>query len=260
MSADSPFLDPAADYIPLFGPDHLVALGAVVLALTLLLVFRSAVREHARGLRCTFLGLALVQQVVLYWYQAAVAGWDWGDSGPLHISRVTTLVLIVYLATGRRAVLEVGFYVGLYAYATFLYPQRIQPMDHVMGLSFLVSHAVTILVPVYAGIATGWRPTVRGLWRSYAWFLAYFVVVLGVNAVTDGNYFYLKYRPFLRGLPDPLYWLAAGAATLALMWIGYAVARRFPVPVSHSTRSPCSSGLKRTPSSGSTTDGTPRRP
>lgn len=242
MSAVSPFLDPSADHIPLFGTDHLVALGSVVVALTLLVVFRSVVRRHAGTLRWTFLVLAVVQQVALYWYQAAVAGWDWGDSAPLHISRITTLILIVYLITGRTAVLEVGFYLGLYAYATFVYPQRIQPMDHIMGLSYLVSHAVTILVPIHAGIVTGWRPTVRGLWWAYAWFLAYFVVVLGVNALTDGNYFYLKHRPFLQGLPDPLYWLAACAATLALMWIGYTVARRLPSPVSQSTRSPGSSG------------------
>ncbi|NUL48475.1 TIGR02206 family membrane protein [Cellulosimicrobium funkei] len=223
------FLDPLAPYIPLFGVDHLLALGTVLATLILLLVFRRRVRDHAGMLRRAFLVLALAQQVALYWYQAAVAGWDWGDSAPLHISRVTTLVLVAYLVTGRRAVLEVGFYLGLYAYATFLYPQRIQPMDHLMGWSFLVSHAVTILVPLFAGIAYGWRPTVRGLWRAYGWFIAYFGVVLAVNAVTDGNYFYLKYRPFLRDLPEPLYWLAACAATLALMWIGYAVSRRFPV-------------------------------
>ncbi|WP_413542913.1 TIGR02206 family membrane protein [Citricoccus nitrophenolicus] len=225
----SPFLDPLAPYIPLFGTDHLLALGAVLAALALMLVFRRQVRDHASVLRWAFLMLALAQQVALYWYQVAVAGWDWGDSTPLHISRVTTLILMAYLITGRRAVLEVGFYFGLYAYATFLYPQRIQPLDHLMGWSFLVSHAVTILVPVFAGISYGWRPTLRGLRRAYGWFVVYFVVVLAVNAMTGGNYFYLKYRPFLRDLPDPLYWLAACAATLALMWVGYAVSRRFPV-------------------------------
>ncbi|GGO41906.1 hypothetical protein GCM10010977_06580 [Citricoccus zhacaiensis] len=225
----SSFVDPLAPYIPLFGVDHLLALGTVLTAVALLLAFRRQVRELAPVLLWGFLVLALAQQVALYTYQAFVAGWDWGDSLPLHISRVTTLILMAYLLTGRTALLEVGFYFGLYAYATFIYPQRIQPMDHLMGWSFLVSHAVTILVPVFAGIADGWRPTVRGLWRSYAWFLAYFGVVLGVNALTDGNYFYLKFRPFLQTLPDPLYWLAACAATLALMWIGYAVARSIPV-------------------------------
>lgn len=168
------FLDPLAPYIPLFGADHLLALGTVLAALALLLAFRRQVRNLA-------------------------------------------------------PVLEVGFYFGLYAYATFIYPQRIQPMGHLMGWSFLVSHAVTILMPVVVGIADGWRPTVRGMWRSDAWFLAYFGVVLAVNALTDGNYFYLKFRPFLQAMPDPLYWLAACAATLALMWIGYAVARSIPV-------------------------------
>ncbi|MFC7403235.1 TIGR02206 family membrane protein [Citricoccus sp. GCM10030269] len=222
------FMDPDAPFIRLFGPDHLLALGTVVAVLVSMLLFRRSVRDHAGYLRWALLTLAILQQVGLYSYQAFVAGWDWGDSMPLHISRVTTLILIAYLITGKHAVLEVGFYFGLYAYATFLYPQRIQPMDHLMGWSFLISHAVTILVPIYAGIAEGWRPTRAGLWRSYRWFLVYFVAILGVNRLTDGNYFYLKYRPFFQELPDPVYWLAACAATLALMGLGYQVSRRWP--------------------------------
>ncbi|MGO1884102.1 MAG: TMEM164 family acyltransferase, partial [Citricoccus sp.] len=95
----SPFLDPLAPYIPLFGADHLLGLGAVLAALALIVVFRRQVRDHAGVLRWGFLTLALAQQVALYWYQAAVAGWDWGDSAPLHISRVTTLILMAYLIT-----------------------------------------------------------------------------------------------------------------------------------------------------------------
>lgn len=279
----SSFLDPTAPFIPLFGTDHVIAVGIVVTALFLLLLFRRWVRAHADVVRWALLGLALVQQVALYSYQALVAGWDWGDSMPLHISRLTTLILLAYLITGRRSLLEAGFYLGLYAYATFLYPQRIQPMGHLMGWSFVASHAVSILVPVFAGIAYRWRPGVCGLWRSYAWFLAYLVAVLSVNRITDGNYFYLKHRPFLQGLPDPVYWLAACGATLALMWLGFGISRLFPArggfpdgtaadgpdggthlpahraagrrqppaglsPVSHEMSSPCSSGSYRVPS------------
>lgn len=221
-------LDPEAPFIDLFGPAHLLYTGVVAVAVVVVVACRQQVRAHAAGVRATLLVLAVLQQMALYGYQVLVTGWDPGGSGPLHISRLTTLLLIAYLLTGRRAVLEVAFYFGLYAYFTFMLPQRIQPPDHLMGISFLLSHALIILVPIIAGITRDWRPSTRGLWIAYGWFLAYFVTVLAANQLTDGNYFYLKHRPLLRELPDPLYALAACAATLVVFWFGYGAARLIP--------------------------------
>lgn len=226
-------------FIPLFGTDHLLYIGIMLACLTGLLVGRRWVRRNREAMRWTLLGISLAQFLTLYAWYVFETGFDLAEALPLHISRVSTILGIAFLATRSRRVMDVAFYLGLFAYLTFLMPQRIYPITHVIGWSFLISHIITILLPVFAVIAYGWRPTIPALWRSFGWFLAYFALVLAVNPLVGGNYFYLRDRPLLHDLPSPLYEIGSVAVTLLLFWIGYLVARailgaadpRHPEPV-----------------------------
>ncbi|AXH97925.1 YwaF family protein [Ornithinimicrobium avium] len=218
------FLDPHPEWITIGGPDHLVYVGGLVLLATLLITLRARVRAHATAVRRCLAAVLVVQQVTLYGFYAAT-GWDNAESLPLHISRVSALLALTYLLTGSRRVMDVLFYFGLWAWASFSYPQNIQPVDNILGWSFFVNHAVTLLMPVLAFVTTGWLPTRAGLWRAFAWFLAYLGVAVVANALTGGNYFYQRERPLLPWLGQPWYLLASLAATLVLFALGYALAR-----------------------------------
>ena len=148
-------------------------------------------------------------------------GFDVSESLPLHISRVSTLLGIVYLMTKNEKVLNVLFYFGLFAYGSFFYPQRVYPIYHAIGISFFINHAITILLPIFAAIAYDWRPHLRGVFKAYGWFLVYFVFVYFLNPLIDGNYFYLKYRPFFGSLPDSVYVPLVLIATLGIFFLGY---------------------------------------
>lgn len=218
------FLDADPGWIAIGGRDHLVyACGVVILAL-LLLHRRDWVRAHAGAVRRALLVVVVVQQLTLYGFYAAT-GWDSAESLPLHISRVSALLGLAYLATGSRRVMDVLFYLGLWAWASFGYPQNVQPVTNVLGWSFFVNHAVTLLLPVLAWVTTGWRPTRPALWRAYGWFLCYVAVAVTANALTGGNYFYQREQPLLPSLPQPWYLLLSVVATLALFWVGYGVSR-----------------------------------
>lgn len=218
------FLDPHPEWISVAGRDHLVYVTGLLLVATLLLTRRDLVREHATLVRRVLLGVLVVQQLTLYGFYAAT-GWDPAESLPLHISRVSALLSLAYLATGSRKVMDVLFYFGLWAWASFAYPQNIQPVGNILGLSFFVNHVITLLMPVFAAVTTGWWPTRAGLWRAVRWFLAYVVVAVVANALTGGNYFYQREKPVLPGLDQPSYLLVSVAATFALFCLGYAVSR-----------------------------------
>ncbi|GAA2179683.1 hypothetical protein GCM10009785_07270 [Brooklawnia cerclae] len=217
--------DAGTPYITLFGPDHLAYIAGLLIVLAALLTGRSWVRRHATGLRRAILGLSVAQFTGLYLWYFLETGFDVAEALPLHISRTTTILGLVFLITRRPAWLNVQFFFGLFAYATFVLPSKIYPVTHVIGWSFFVSHTINIALPIFAGIAWGWRPTVRGLWKAYGWFLVYFVAAVVVNRLVGGNYFYLRDRPLLKSLPSPWYELGALAATLAIFWIGYGVSR-----------------------------------
>lgn len=218
------FLDPHPDFIPVGGRDHLIYVLGLLTVAAALIAGRRWVREHVTRVRWVLLGVLLAQQITLYGFYAAT-GWLWAESLPLHISRVSAILVLVYLATGSRRVMDVLFFFGLWAWASFSYPQNIQPVDNILGVSFWINHVLTLLVPFFAVITTSWRPTVRALWRAYGWFLAYVVVAVVANALTGGNYFYQREQPVLPMVPQPWYLLLSVLASLALFWLGYAVAR-----------------------------------
>ena len=218
------FLDPHPEFIRVGGRDHLVYVLGLLVVGTALIAGRRWVQEHATLVRRVLLGIILVQQVSLYGFYAST-GWTWADSLPLHISRISSLLVLVYLATGSRRVMDVLFFFGLWAWTSFSYPQNIQAPNHALGVSFWVNHVVTLLMPFFAVITTSWRPTVRALWRSYGWFLVYVALAVAANALTGGNYFYQRDKPVLPMVPQPWYLLLSLLAALALFWLGYAVAR-----------------------------------
>lgn len=218
------FLDPHPAWIAIGGIDHVLYVLGLLGVGAALVGCRDLVRRHARTVRRVVLAVLVVQQLTLYGFYALTGG-DLADALPLHISRVSALLAVAYLATGSRRVMDVLFYFGLWAWASFAYPQNVQPASTLLGWSFWVNHVVTLLMPFFAVITSTWRPTVPALLRASGWFLLYVVVAVVANHLTGGNYFYQREQPLLPGLPQPWYLLASVAATFALFWLGYGVSR-----------------------------------
>lgn len=212
-------------YIEIFGTDHLIYIMILFLSLGLLIYFRKKVKEHREKLAVFLLTLSILQQLLLYSWYVFETGFDISESLPLQISRISTLLGIIFLITKNTNVLEILFYFSLFAYASFFYPSRIHPIDHVMGISFLVNHAITILLPSFGYIAYGWRPRFKGVLRAFAAFLVYFFFVYFLNPLIDGNYFYLKYRPFFGEWPDYVYVPAVLLVTFAGFCLAYLAVR-----------------------------------
>ena len=206
------------------GTDHHTYAAFYLTVLVLLLSARDLVRRRQDLVRAGLVVVTLAQQLTMYGFHLA-RGDGWADALPLHICRVCTLLGLVWLLTGQDWSMQLVFYLGLFAYGSLAYPYGIEPRDHVMGWSFVVNHSLTLLLPVYAAITAGWRPTLRGLGGSYVAFLGYLAVAEGTNRVTGGNYFYLQDRPVLRALPRRRYLAVTAVGALALFGVGYAASR-----------------------------------
>lgn len=212
------------DYIPVFGRDHLLYITVLLLLLFLLIAARQRIRHNPEPLRRTFFLVSLIQQLILYSWYFLETGFDLGEALPLHICRVSSLLGMIYLVNKNNRLMDVVFYFGLYAYGSFLYPSLVYSIRHVIGWSFLVNHALTILLPFFAHLAYGWRPERSGLRLASKCFLLYFAGVYLLNLGLDGNYFYLKHRPFLKGLPKTVYVPLLIVFTFLIFWVGYRVA------------------------------------
>lgn len=167
------------------------------------------------------LGIAIFQQILLYSWYIFETGFNLSEALPFHICRIASILGIIFLMTTNKNIMDVLFYFGLFSYGSLIYPQRVYTFYHVLGVSYFINHAITIVLPIYAIIVSEWRPTKSALYKAYKWFLFYFFFVYYLNILIDGNYFYLKYRPFFGHWPDMIYIPVALITVFVLFWTGY---------------------------------------
>lgn len=215
------FWDEAVPYMTIFDEHHIAYIVLMGILLILMITQAKNVKKHADTIRKGILVTSIIQQIGLYSWYIFETGFDISESLPLHISRISSILGIIYLATKNKKVLNVLFYFGLFAYGSFFYPSRVYPFYHLMGISFFINHAVTILLPIFAAIAYDWRPKLPMVFKAYGWFLVYFFFVYFLNPLIDGNYFYLKHRPFFGHLPDYIYVPGVLIVTFGIFLLGY---------------------------------------
>lgn len=208
------------EFIPIFGADHFIFIGSLLLIAFLLFFNKDLVRRNRDRITVVILLISIAQQILLYRSYYQLMGFDLGESLPLHISRINSILGILYLITKNERIFTVFSYFSLFAWMSFLYPSRVYGITHPLGISFFVNHVITLLLPYYGIIAYGSENKKEDKRVAYAWFLLYLSVAYLVNPLVEGNYFYLKHRPFFQNQPDPIYILLILLVTYLLFSMG----------------------------------------
>lgn len=157
-----------------------------------------------------FLWIILFQQIFLqYGWYILCTDVVLEEGLPLHLCRVSSLLTIVFLLKKDTRYLDIVAYFSIYALISFFYPLDVHHFAHIGGISYMINHLVTVLMPIYGVIAYDWRPDWNSYKRAALAFTAYFPCAMIANALTGGNYFYLTNRPFWHDMP---LWLFASLA------------------------------------------------
>ncbi len=215
------FLDPNVPYIKLFGIEHLINVVIIMSLFVLIILNRNKLKTYSKQLRTVLLILTIFQQILLYSWYALETGFDLGQALPLHLCRISTLLSIVYFITLNQNIMDIVFYFGLFAYGSFALPIAIHPLTHALGISYIINHSLTLLLPFIAWFAFDWRPKRKNLHLSIILFLFYFIIAVGANALFDGNYFYLVKRPFLQQMNVYIYYSITLIFTLSVFSIAF---------------------------------------
>lgn len=205
-----------SQFIKPFSLDHWIFIFLMVGVVILFIKNRHTLKKHERTFSLVILGICILQQILLYSYLIISMGLDWGEILPLHISRVTTILCIIYLITKNRNVFFTLSYFGVFAWLAFLYPSRIDPITHPLGVSFFINHVITLLMPYFAMSVHHKRIRPGDKIKAFRFFLLYLSVAIVANIVFDGNYFYLKYHPIFPTLSNLIYIPLAILVTLVL--------------------------------------------
>lgn len=216
------------DYIPItiLGKYHLLYVGILTFFGLLLFLNPIKVRQHRRKLTTISLFISLLQQCLLYGYFIVFDIFSLSASLPLHLSRITSILGIIFLITHNHKLFSVIAYFSLFAWLSFLFPRDIQPINHPLGVSFLTNHVITLLLPFYMIIA--YQVTLHSLdkYIAYAWLSLYVIIVFFLNPILKGNYFYLVDKPIFKDLADPLYLIGVYVVSFLLFQIGEQIFNR----------------------------------
>lgn len=215
------FMDANVPYIQLFGIEHLFYFLSIIGLLTFVLINRLKLKKYGVLISTSLIVLSITQQVLLYGWYWIEMDFNLAHALPLHLCRISTLIGIVYLLTKNKTLMDFVFYYGLFTYFSFLLPFNIYPPYHAMGISYLINHAITLILPFIAWYTWGWKPNFKNFPYVVLGFLAYFILVLWVNDTVQGNYFYLVNRPLLNSLPTITYNLLAIFVTLSGFILAY---------------------------------------
>ncbi len=201
----SEFVAAFGEYIAILGLDHMLYMIGLIMIGTALFIKRDKVVDNKKVVTLIILMASILQQIILYGSYFHFMAFDLAESLPFHISRVSSILGIIYLITKNSKVFKVVSFFGLFAWTSFLYPSRVHGVLHPIGISFFINHLVTLLLPFYGMIA--YREVIqKGDKKSvFPWFLLYLAVAMCVNWLVDGNYFYLKHKPVLSSLSDVIY-------------------------------------------------------
>lgn len=193
------------EYIPLLGIENIIYIaGLAVLALALV-IFKANIKRHEKLFTTLILVASLYQQYLLYSSYYDIMGFHLRESLPLHISRINSILGIIYLLTHNQKVFKIFAYFSLFAWTSFFYPSRVYGISHPIGVSFFLNHVITLLLPFYGLFIHGHRLEKGDRKQAFPWFMLYLAVAYVTNLLVDGNYFYLKYKPVLAFLPDIIY-------------------------------------------------------
>lgn len=194
------------EFIEIFGIDHLIYIVCFLFVAVFLFIKKDFVQENSNRISKILLALSICQTIILYGSYFIFLDFDLSESLPFHISRVSTILIIVFLINKNPKLYKIISFFSLFALFSFIYPQRVHGVLHPIGLSFLINHTITLLMPFYGMIAYGLRISIGDRNFAFKWFLLYFLIVIFVNKIVDGNYFYLKYKPLGITWPNHIYY------------------------------------------------------
>lgn len=208
----------------LFGPVHLLILGAVVLLAAGLAVIQ---RKLLPGTKVLRLGLAitlLADSVVFYGYQITHGQLTFPDHLPLELCDASLCLVVIALFTLNRAVYDLAYY-GALAGATMalLTPNLWEPFPSFGTVQFFVAHGLIVAGALYLVWSKLVRPRPGSVLRALLGINVFAAFVGAFDVIFKTDYMYLRAKPQNASLLDylgPWPWYLVAAELVALIVFG----------------------------------------
>src|SRR5437763_7106362 len=181
-----------------WSPSHLTVIFLTVGLpfLLALLVRRTKSRLLERSI-CFAISALLLINYVAYLIVARRFGLTvWYRALPLQLCDWAMAVIIVALWTGNRRWLEIAYFWGIGGtLQAIITPNLRFGFPDLRFIIFFVAHSGIIIGILFLMLIYGFRPSAKGIVRTFLWTEVYFVVAFTVDLLTGENYGFLLHKP-----------------------------------------------------------------
>lgn len=209
-----------------FGPQHLVTLGLLLLLAALICL---AGRRWPSA-RCKSLGILLALALlgytfVVYIQKGLAHELSWSNALPLELCHWVMIACVISLFRRQQILSEIAYFWGFAGtLQATLTPEISQGFPSLEFIFFFWSHGAILLAIVYFIACQGFRPRPGSVTRMLAAISVYALIVGGLNACFGWNYGYLCSRPAQASLLDylgpwPWYLVSLELIAVASFWL-----------------------------------------
>jgi hypothetical integral membrane protein (TIGR02206 family) len=223
-------------HFQLFGPVHLLILGAVPVIALLLAQASKRSRASSNAIRYALATFLAVNEFVWDAYNLHFGGFRFPGGLPLQLCDATLWVTVLALFTLNPLAFEIAYFGGLGgAGMALLTPDLWAPLASYPSIYFFVAHGLVVACPLMLLWSRQARPRPGAPWRMFAALNVYAVAVGIFNAIFKTNYMYLCNKPASASILDlfgpwPLYLLPGEAVALVIFWLLWLPVRQYRQP------------------------------
>jgi hypothetical integral membrane protein (TIGR02206 family) len=211
----------------LFGPVHLLILGAVPAFAAVLALVQRKLKPGAHWLRVVLASVILLDSIIYYGYLIARGQLTFPNHLPLELCDASLCLVILALFTLNKTVFDLAYYGALGgATMALLTPNLWEPFPSFSTVQFFVDHGLIVVGALYLVWSRQARPRPSSVGRAMLWLNVYAALVGAFDLIFKTNYMYLRNKPPNTSLLDllgpwPWYILAAEAVAWLVFLLLY---------------------------------------
>ncbi|TVY10498.1 YwaF family protein [Paenibacillus cremeus] len=184
----------------MFSTQHFVPLAVIMLSIGLLYRYQAVFRHRLAWKQTVKYGLSsllLLFELILYGWYFYYHQFTAADTLPLQLCSISYILTIVLLLFPFQLLYEFLYFAGVAgALQALLTPAAIlSGFPHFTYFYFFLGHGAIVWVALYMTWVHGYRPTWRSIWRALLLLNGLLAVIIPVNWITGGNYFFIAEKP-----------------------------------------------------------------
>ncbi len=212
-----------------FSLNHLIPLILIAVGVYLIYYYRNKIANNSseKTIRYSIAIIAILLEVAFQTWQVHHGVWDFADSLPLHMCRLTNYLGILAMLTKSYKIFEVAYFWSLGGVVSIIFPDIFHGPDRFRYYHFMAYHILFFYMYMYMLFVLNFKLTFRSFKKSYLILLTLvLLVIIPINNIFDVNYMFLLYpeeTPFsvFEGRGYLLYLVGCFSLTTVIMVLWY---------------------------------------